>query len=403
MKKIHKYIPFKKRGRRQELPVANLEGPTPVSEVSNDQMSHEQKVISFMRKHGVKEDVARYYLSSNGWLLDQASLRYETENAEGVDSSKDVDNSKNADSNVRIDPKGLESLQSLLSQHDAHKSEEETENYFAGGSETSGQQILGPKAQKRVHMDTSTPAITSTDSMRSLRTWGHGERLGSAHPINPPSTRPHSSPVEGHESDSDMSDSEHRIVILHLWAEGFSLDDGSLRPYDLPENERFLREILRGQFPEEMKQYGHRIDLSVQDHTNQSFRHLSRRQFMGSGRLLGSPTPELSVNISTIELTQEQVLQEQELLAERTLNFDETAPIVTIQVRLADGSRISARFNETHTIGELYRYVRISRPQYSSVEFVLMTAFPRETLDERDERTLAKANLKKVLVIQHIN
>ncbi|XP_064538135.1 NSFL1 cofactor p47 [Drosophila montana] len=349
-------------------------------------MSDEQKLASFMKKHGEQEAVARHYLTTNNWALEQASLKYEDDKAKERSSNP-------------IDAQGLQSLQSLLSRQ-THNREDEPEAYYAGTSESSMPQAPGTQTSKRVQIDDSTPALTTAGSDRSLRAWGHGMRLGSAHPINPPPARDD----DELDSDSELEDNEHSLVVLHLWSEGFSLDDGSLRLYEVPENERFLRAIMRGDFPDEMQAIGQRIELSVRDHTNESYRELSRKQFMGFGRPLCSPAPRIELAAQSHEqLTPLERQQRQEENAQNTLQLNGQTETTTIQFRLSNGSRIAARFNTTHNVGDLYRYVRMARPQYSSQNFLLMTAFPRYDLHESDPRTLAEANLLNVVVIQHIS
>ncbi|XP_017838889.1 NSFL1 cofactor p47 [Drosophila busckii] len=361
-------------------------------------MSDEQKLASFMQKHGEPEDVARHYLSTNNWTLEQASRKYESDRSMKQRSSVTIATNQ-----------GLQSLESLFSRH-AQQPGHEPDAYYAGGSESSGQQILGQSSAKRVQIENSTPALTTVDSDRSLRAWGHGVRLGSAHPINPPPTRDARDAAA--DTDSELTEPEQTMVVLHLWSEGFSLDDGSLRLYEVPENERFLRAIMRGDYPDEMQQLGQRIELSIQDHTNISFRHLSRKQFMGPGRALGSPVPPTSTDNTpttaaaaadaqlAITLPQQQQLLE--LHAERSLQLNVQAALTTIQFRLADGSRLAARFNHTHNIADLYRYVRLARPQYESSNFMVMSAFPRVELQESDTRSLAACNLLNVVLTQHI-
>lgn len=43
--------------------------------------------------------------------------------------------------------------------------------------------------------------------------------------------------------------------------------------------------------------------------------------------------------------------------ANEKLNVDASQPTTSIQIRLADGSRLSGRFNLTHTINDLRTYV----------------------------------------------
>ncbi|EDW00647.1 UBX domain-containing protein 2B [Drosophila grimshawi] len=346
-------------------------------------MSDEQKLASFMKKYGEQEAVARHYLATNNWALEQAGLKYE------------ADRSKERGRNVP----DLNSLQSLLSRQTLTRATPR-EAYLGDVSESSVRQQH--QQLKRVHIEDSTPALTTADSDRSLRAWGHGVSLGSAHPIIPLPPRASGSDS----SDQDENESEQSVVILHLWSEGFTLGEGPLRLYEIPENDRFLRRVMRGDFPNEMLELGQRMELTVRDHTNTSYRELSRKQFMGFGRALSSPPSSLVTAdgaLSPTEQQQEQQQQEQEQSAIDSLQLNRQTGMTTIQFRLADGSRISAQFNTTHNVGDLYRFVRMARPQYASENFLLMTAFPRNELIETDQRPLAETNLLNVVIIQHIN
>ncbi|XP_001960933.3 UBX domain-containing protein 2B [Drosophila ananassae] len=352
-------------------------------------MTDEQKLNTFMQRHGVREEVARRYLSANNWALDLASNIYESDKAAKKDetpkSPEKSERSKKSDKSEKPDPSIAESshrdLQSLRSQHS--RKPPESDGYLAEVSESSAHDVA---MNKRVAIDDSTPALTTNDSDRSLRVWGHGVPLGSAHPINPPPAR-----ATTEDSDTEPTDDEHTMVVLHLWSEGFSLDDGTLRPYAVPENERFLRAVLRGDFPDEMVDNRPRVELSVQDHTNERFRTLSRKQFLGPGRSLVNPSPRIALPIPGSQV------------AMQAVQLNERAAMTTVQMRLADGSRVAGRFNLTHNIADLYRYARLARPQFSDRSFVLMTSFPRQELQETDTRTLGQANLCNVVVIQHLN
>lgn len=43
-------------------------------------------------------------------------------------------------------------------------------------------------------------------------------------------------------------------VTLRLWQNGFSINDGELRPYNDPVNNEFLNSIRRGEIPQELRQ-----------------------------------------------------------------------------------------------------------------------------------------------------
>lgn len=82
-------------------------------------------------------------------------------------------------------------------------------------------------------------------------------------------------------------------VALKLWKDGFSLDDGQLRPYADPANREFLDSVRRGEVPRELRQ-GSEVHLSMEDHHMESFRQeegRTRKAFSGQGYTLGSPAP----------------------------------------------------------------------------------------------------------------
>jgi hypothetical protein len=76
---------------------------------------------------------------------------------------------------------------------------------------------------------------------------------------------------------------------------------------------------------------------------------------------------------------------------------DEAAPTTSLQLRLADGSRLVARFNTTHTVGDVRRFIRAARP--SASPFTLATAFPAATLTD-DDATLEGAGLLNAVLHQ---
>jgi UBX domain-containing protein 1 len=62
---------------------------------------------------------------------------------------------------------------------------------------------------------------------------------------------------------------------------------------------------------------------------------------------------------------------------------DESQPIVTLQIRLGDGTRLTSRFNTSHTIGDVYQFVSAASPSSQDRPWVLMTTFPNKDLTEK--------------------
>lgn len=77
---------------------------------------------------------------------------------------------------------------------------------------------------------------------------------------------------------------------------------------------------------------------------------------------------------------------------------DSTKPTTSIQIRLADGSRMVASFNHSHTITDIRRFVRASRPEATG-GYVLMTAFPSAQIED-EGRTIEEAGLLNAVLIQ---
>ncbi|XP_059111585.1 UBX domain-containing protein 2B [Peromyscus eremicus] len=81
-------------------------------------------------------------------------------------------------------------------------------------------------------------------------------------------------------------------VLLKLWSNGFSLDDGELRPYNDPTNAQFLESVKRGEIPLELQRlvHGNQVNLDMEDHQDQEYikPRLRFKAFSGEGQKLGS-------------------------------------------------------------------------------------------------------------------
>uniref|UniRef100_A0A6J0V940 UBX domain-containing protein 2B n=1 Tax=Pogona vitticeps TaxID=103695 RepID=A0A6J0V940_9SAUR len=134
-------------------------------------------------------------------------------------------------------------------------------------------------------------------------------------------------------------------ILLKLWRNGFSLDDGELRPYTDPANAQFLESVKRGEIPAELQRlvHGGHINLDMEDHQEQEYvrPRLKFKAFSGEGQKLGSLTPEIVSTPSSPE-------EEEKSFLDGPVVIDDSIPTTKIQIRLADGSRLIQRFNQTH-------------------------------------------------------
>ncbi|XP_019098172.1 PREDICTED: plant UBX domain-containing protein 4-like [Camelina sativa] len=83
----------------------------------------------------------------------------------------------------------------------------------------------------------------------------------------------------------------------------------------------------------------------------------------------------------------------------QSLEIDETVPTTSIQLRLADGTRLVAKFNHHHTINDIRSFIDSSRPgapvtyQFQAMEFP-----PKPLTDLR--QTIKQAGLANSVLLQ---
>lgn len=149
--------------------------------------------------------------------------------------------------------------------------------------------------------------------------------------------------------------SEAQEVVLHLWSNGFSIDNGPLRSYQDPANLAFLDAVKRGEVPAELRQQlrGRECTVNIMDKRGQDFEtpKSSAKAFSGEGYTLGSPAPKVVGSSSATDR------QANETSARSQIQLTDGAPTTNIQFRLTDGSRLAAQFNHTHTVQDLYNFV----------------------------------------------
>ncbi|XP_023606749.1 UBX domain-containing protein 2B isoform X2 [Myotis lucifugus] len=176
-------------------------------------------------------------------------------------------------------------------------------------------------------------------------------------------------------------------ILLKLWSNGFSLDDGELRPYNDPVNAQFLESVKRGEIPPELQRlvHGGQVNLDMEDHQDQEYikPRLRFKAFSGDGQKLGSLTPEIVSTPSSPE-------EEEKSILNAAVLIDDSVPTTKIQIRLADGSRLIQRFNSTHRILDVRDFIVQSRPEFANLDFILITSFPSKELTD-ESLTLQEA------------
>ncbi|ORY29116.1 ubiquitin-related domain-containing protein [Naematelia encephala] len=202
---------------------------------------------------------------------------------------------------------------------------------------------------------------------------------------------------------------------LIFWRNGFSIEDGPLHPYDNPQTQELLEAIQSGRAPPTLfnVRFDQPLTIQVSERRKEDY-HVEKKPakaFEGSGNRLGSPTREAIGSSSSMAMPGG-ILQGQGSSSSSTSTstpapsaptsaasfaVDDSKPTTSIQVRLGDGTRLVARVNLTHTVGDLRNFVTASRPD--NRPFVLQTTFPSKELSDFNA-TIEEAQLKNAVVVQ---
>ncbi|KAG2383196.1 hypothetical protein C9374_004533 [Naegleria lovaniensis] len=283
-------------------------------------------------------------------------------------------------------------------QSDEQPSNPKDNRYYAGGSRNSGQQIIGAndddededdeenhfadKIFKSAQKQGAKSASEYEDEVRrnQPKFAGSGRRLGNtdnASTVIPGEKKP-----------------EEKVVTIVFWSDGFTVDDGELRPYDAPENREFLQSIDKGIAPRELYTSGADIVVNLLNKKTEKWSEQPKqfKAFVGSGRSLATTSSSASSSSSSSSSVVSTP-------SNYKFELDPNKPTTTLQIRLADGGRLVGKFNLTHTVRDIKEYIKSQKP--SSAAFDIMTQFPNKVLTEENS-TIEEAGLKGATIIQKL-
>lgn len=360
----------------------------------------------FVAVTGAEEDRARFFLESAGWDLQIALASfYEDGGDEDIVTISQATPSSVSRGTAPSDNR-VTSFRDLIHDQDEDEEEEEGQRnrFYAGGSERSGQQIVGPPRKKspnelvddlfkgaKEHGAVAVERVTKSpgETSKPRPFAGGGYRLGAA-------PEEESAYVAGERRRHSGQDVH---VVLKLWKTGFSLDNGELRSYQDPSNAQFLESIRRGEVPAELRRLAHggQVNLDMEDHRDEDFVKPKGafKAFTGEGQKLGSTAPQV---LNTSSPAQQ---AENEAKASSSISIDESQPTTNIQIRLADGGRLVQKFNHSHRISDIRLFIVDARPAMAATSFVLMTTFPNKELADENQ-TLKEANLLNAVIVQRL-
>lgn len=304
---------------------------------------------------------------------------------------------------------------------DSDDGDDEPQNYFAGGersginvqnpdrdSDVPGRNLMRDLLARALNDRPLEPEPERTGARRSAAFSGAGYTLGSDEvestyipdPNGPPN------PVE-----------ETAIRHLTFWRDGFSVEDGELRRYDDPAQAQILSEINAGRAPPSILNVlpGQPVEVRVTRRTEEDYVSAPRRGFAGSGSRIGGVVPESEsaststsagmpggfpssmTSISTAPPPPSRARDPESVSTH--FSVDQTKPTTSVQVRLADGTRMVARMNLSHTVGDLRNFINASRPENNTRPYTIGTTFPNRTLED-NSLTIEAAGLRNSVVVQ---
>lgn len=269
--------------------------------------------------------------------------------------------------------------------------DDDNQDFFAGG-EKSGLAVQNPNAANpRDHINNilkrarqNAPRPGGDDEPPASHFRGTGTTLGGddapSRTVADPAADIPAPPPRAHRE-------------LHLWRDGFSVDDGDLFRYDDPANARTLEMINTGHAPLHILNvnHGQEVDVEVHAHKDEDYKQPKKKYvpFSGSGTRLGSPTPGTTAADASLAAavtsasSSTTTTNTSPAAAQPTVQVDSALPTLSLQIRLGDGTRLQSRFNTTHTMGDVYDFVTRSSPESQRRDYALMTTFPSKELTDK--------------------
>ncbi|KAJ3319007.1 hypothetical protein HDV06_006758 [Boothiomyces sp. JEL0866] len=340
----------------------------------------------FMQITGADEKTAEYFLeAAKGDLQSALSTFFEGSASSGAAQTHQTSTSHQS-------PPPKQSRIKTFSDFNNDDEEEEDDQKMYAGGEKSGIAVKGPKKDpqnviKDILDQAAKGGVKEEVAEKKPKYFsGAGQRLGSdavpSEVIQPAPTNPELEPVSR---------------TLTFWQDGFSVEDGPLLRYDDPQNQELLNAIKSGRAPTSLLNVANNqpVEVKVAHRMQEKYVPPPKKPmaaFAGAGNRLGSIVSS-APSVPGAFPTQ----SSQSAPAPQAAEVDPSQPVTSIQVRLGDGKRLIAKFNQSHTVGDLRAYVRASTTDPR--DFVLQTSMPT-TIIHDDKLSLKDAQLLNAVIIQ---
>ncbi|CAF0724839.1 unnamed protein product [Adineta steineri] len=305
--------------------------------------------------------------------------------------------------------------------NDDDSSEEEGQAFYAGGSERSGQQIIGPSKNKGKDNDKKVAKIfeaarkqgameadddnedgSSPHARKEKPFGGVGYTLGD----DSTPSRSYGQSIGGPPSAAASSQPEQ--LPLRFYSNGFTIGDGELRKFD--ENKEFMDCIKRGEVPPELRALsagGRQVEVRLEDHRGEEYKPVAPqfKPFGGSGYMLGSPAPNVAQSATTTQSSMKSSMASSsstpsastdsnrlEKLAEQQLKTSSSS--TTIRLRLPDLSTpVRVVIDLTRTLADVRKFLTENVPSLQSNQFEFIEPPSTKIKREDESKTIGDARL----------
>ncbi|KAI5966822.1 SHP1 [Candida pseudojiufengensis] len=389
-------------------------------------MSDDSQIAEFVSITNASKSLAEQYIQRNNGDLVEAIEDFYANNEHSSQTSEQHQPpiaAAKSNSKPKKPSSGIRTFRDL--NEDEDDEDERTNNNFFTGGEKSGLQVEDPnkdrdksiidqifqRAKDQMNLPDDRPSASSSGqpAQESFQFSGTGFKLGDG---NEPSE-----PVE--DPNANMRNLLNKLKPkkvnreITFWKQGFTVGDSELYSYNDPRNQRILNEIEQGRVPINILQVDPQddVDVTVSKRTDEDYAPPKRKVggYHGSGHRLGSPVPGEPITSSNATTTTSSTPTNTETsknssssaTQDSKFSNDQGNGDTLVQIRFANGKKVSHKFNSTDSIKTVYNFVR-NHELNSDKErnFTLSHAFPVKPIEESEELTVADANLKNAVIVQ---
>ncbi|RKP37965.1 hypothetical protein BJ085DRAFT_17542 [Dimargaris cristalligena] len=404
-------------------------------------MDHSELIAQFANIVSCEPDRAQFYLEANNWdinvsmptaFLHNLSSRQLAAHLQSFSRSRGpsvmASSTRAPPGSISSGPRiaTVASLSNSTSPPAQGAEPRDPQNWFTGG-EKSGMMVEAPqdpnensqvgaafdmvrgilrKAAGSGPPEGGAPAGSDDDADDDETTFkGSGNRLGTQEDSQASSSTVPASTTAAATPSNEVAEDDQTTAVRYLtfYRNGFVIADGPLMRYDDPNNQGHLEAINSGRAPLSLLNVrpGQPVEVRVAKRMEEDYVPPPPKKvpFSGQGQRLGSTLASVTPTVGSSSGSTSATTRAASTPS--PIAVDSSQPVTSVQVRLADGSRLVVKLNHTHTVADLRRYILAQRPENASRSFILQTSFPTKTITD-ESVTLKEANLINSVVVQKL-